>query len=78
MALADYHITCDTCLRGFVLRLDSAKLNRWRDGEYVTDVFPTLDPNIRELMVTGRCGWCLDRWLASLGGTSEVKQTTVN
>lgn len=54
MALTTYTTPpCPVCHKTTDMRLDMAKLVKWRKGHLIQNVFPTLNPDVRELIKTG-------------------------
>jgi len=51
---------CLFCGKQHVFTVPTEKFNRWQGGEYIQDVFPELDANIRETMISGSCSECFD------------------
>lgn len=55
-------ITCNECGQTTVLEMTKEKHREWAsDNKKIQDVFPCLDKNIRELMISGMCGECFDK-----------------
>jgi len=51
---------CMICQTTTILRLPAEKLNRWASGELIQNVFPDLNPDVRELIKTGTHPECWD------------------
>ena len=56
--MKEYKIKCVFCNKVTTLNLDEEKVNRWRSGELIQDVFPELDADTREVMITRVCKEC--------------------
>lgn len=52
--------TCRFCNKEITVQADKEKFNRLDTGEHVQNIFPELNPNYRELMISGICGECFD------------------
>ena len=53
--------TCPFCGRISRIELDTEKLDRWDSGENLQDVFPDMDLNTREILISGIDPECWDR-----------------
>ncbi len=42
------------------LKCVTCENERWKNGELIQKVFPELDANTREFMISGQCGQCFD------------------
>jgi hypothetical protein len=63
------HVTyCPVCKVRNEIKLDRSKFIRWRTSEHVQNVWPELDANDRELLVTGTHPAC---WDAMFGGDDD-------
>lgn len=51
---------CVYCQKQQTLAVDRAKLDKFREGEYVQECFPELSPTAREFLISGVCGSCWD------------------
>lgn len=51
---------CRDCKEVTLLDLNVDDVRRWKAGELIQDVFPTMPEDIRELMISGTCGKCFD------------------
>jgi hypothetical protein len=56
---------CIFCGLNHVFIVDADKYYRWRSGGYIQDVFPEIDKDVREKMVSGSCKECLEKALGS-------------
>lgn len=52
--------TCRFCGKEITIQADEEKFARLDSGAHVQDMFPDLNPNYRELMISGICGECFD------------------
>ena len=53
-------ITCPSCGKVNQLMASKAGIRSWRQGEHIQNAFPELNPDQRELLLTGICGKCWD------------------
>lgn len=51
---------CPWCKETTTLQLDPTKVRRWQEGEFVQRVFPEMDADQRELLITGTHPKCWD------------------
>ena len=51
---------CKFCGEELTVEADEKKFARFDAGEHIQDVFPELNVNERELMISGICGRCFD------------------
>jgi hypothetical protein len=58
MALKPYKVTCRFCKAVEVIILEEEKVIRWRAGELIQNVFPDLDKETRELLISKTCTAC--------------------
>jgi len=57
-------IKCKKCLREFVIFLKTEDYNDWIDGKgFIQDLMPYLSASERELLLSGTCGECFDKWI---------------
>jgi hypothetical protein len=54
-------IQCRTCLKVFEIPVDPKAFVAWRRGKLAQDAFPEITADIRELLVSGTCGPCMDK-----------------
>lgn len=55
---------CKFCGTQLTVEADEEKLARFDAGEHIQDVFPELNEDDRELMISGVCGKCFDEMFA--------------
>lgn len=55
--------TCVFCGKVHELVLASSKVERWRKGEHVQNVWPEMTPNEREVLISGTCSDCWDKYM---------------
>lgn len=61
MALQTYTTRpCPLCKETSTLQLDSDKVRAWQGGQFVQVVFPEMDADQRELLITGTHPHCWD------------------
>lgn len=62
MALTTYTTPpCPVCRTTTEMRLPIEKLVKWRKGHLIQNVFPTLHPDVRELIMSGTHPECWDK-----------------
>jgi hypothetical protein len=52
--------TCSQCRCVEEFELNTALWDRWQSGELIQRVWPTMNPDMRELLISGVCGVCFD------------------
>lgn len=52
--------TCRFCGKEITVQVDEEKFIRLDAGEHVQNIFQDLNPNYRELMISGMCEECFD------------------
>ena len=58
--------TCISCNKSRTLSLDINEYNNWKAGKSIQQAFPEIDPNTRELMISGMCGECFKAMCAEV------------
>ena len=51
-------VRCNTCGHIEHIECTDKQLQRYKNGEHAQNVFPNLDPGVRELLISGECGVC--------------------
>jgi len=51
-------ITCPFCGNTSVFTLPKSKVEAWKNGELIQNVFPEWSPNYREVLISGVCVEC--------------------
>lgn len=59
--LAAFSLQCQMCDESHNIVLPACDLTKWFEGTLIQDALPYLDPDIRELMISGICGKCFDK-----------------
>jgi hypothetical protein len=54
---------CPFCGKQSVLLVSYEGYLKYREGAFIQDAFPTLSPDARELLISGTCPECWDRFL---------------
>ena len=52
---------CDHCPELVAITVTHDQVRRWLKGDYVQDVFASLTPDEREMLLSRVCGSCWDR-----------------
>lgn len=55
--------TCVECSTPTDLTVSTNGLAAWRDGTHIQDALPDLTVDERELMISGMCGTCFDKFI---------------
>ena len=53
-------ITCKECNTNHAIVLDKERYIKWQTGTRIQFVFPEIDLDTRELLISGICGSCFD------------------
>ena len=53
-------ITCKECNTNHAIVLDKERYIKWQTGTRIQIVFPEIDLDTRELLISGICGSCFD------------------
>ena len=53
-------VRCIVCDDTFDIMVDPNDLNRWAEGELIQEALDYLNPDERELLLSGICGSCWD------------------
>lgn len=56
-----FSLQCNLCDTIHNIVLPVKDLVKWQEGALIQDAMGYLDPDIRELMISGVCGECFDR-----------------
>lgn len=74
--LREIYITpqCWGCSKISTVLLDPARLEAWRSGQFIQNVWPEKDSNFRELLMTGTHPEC---WVAMFGNEDESEDERV-
>ena len=56
------HYACDHCGHTEAISFNFDDYARWKDGEYIQFALDYLTPDQREMMISGTCGKCFDRF----------------
>lgn len=59
-ALTAVTVVCPFCGSTFVVRVPSDGYAAWKNGACIQDVMPDVDPDIREMLISGICPDCWD------------------
>jgi len=54
-------IACKKCNVNHTIILDKERYIKWQTGTPIQRVFPEIDIDTRELMISGICGPCFDK-----------------
>jgi hypothetical protein len=58
--MIDVDATCINCKKVVDFELPLAAWNAWLHGELIQRCFPDMDPDRREILISGVCGVCFD------------------
>ena len=58
---------CPVCHHTSRVQLDEAKIQAWRGGKHVQNVWPEKSPDERELLITGTHPKCWDKMFGEAG-----------
>jgi hypothetical protein len=61
--LTVYCRPCSFCGTQYIVDLPAEKVKRWRDGEHIQNVFPEMSPDEREILISGTCSECWDKYM---------------
>ena len=53
-------VTCLKCNVNHTIVLDKERYIKWQTGTHIQTVFPEIDVDTRELLISGICGSCFD------------------
>ena len=70
MMAMTFYVTpqCVVCHQHGHMLLDETKLNRWKAGEFVQDVWPDMSADDREMLISGTHPAC---WTELFGGEDD-------
>ncbi len=54
-------VTCKKCNTNHTIVLDKERYIKWQTGTRIQEVFPEIDVDTRELLISGICGSCFDK-----------------
>jgi hypothetical protein len=54
--------TCPICKKETTLEIEDYQYEKWRRGEFAQDVFSSLSPADREVIISGLCHKCQDNF----------------
>ncbi len=63
--------TCMECTKTFNFDIPMEGYRAWQLGTHIQHALPELDIQLRELMISGICGWCFDQIFADSGRKEE-------
>lgn len=55
--------TCIFCSHEHKVVMDKEKYFRWRNGELIQNVFPEMTSDQREILISGTCPECWDKYM---------------
>ena len=56
-------VTCNKCFKTYVVFFKADDYNDWIDTKgFIQDLMPYLSASERELLLSGTCGECFDKW----------------
>lgn len=58
--LTSRYYFCKHCGTEYKITANQAKFDMYDNGGHVQDCFPDLNPDVRELLISGICGKCFD------------------
>jgi hypothetical protein len=59
-----FQTQCVFCHTIHTITVDAEKFNRWRaGGEHIQNVWPSMTPDEREIMISGTCSGCWDTYM---------------
>ena len=57
---ATIDVVCKKCNTNHTIVLDKERYIKWQTGTRIQEVFPEIDLDTRELLISGICGPCFD------------------
>jgi len=54
-------VTCKKCNVNHTITLDKERYIKWQTRTRIQEVFPEMDIDTRELLISGICGSCFDK-----------------
>ncbi len=58
---ATVDVTCKECNVNYTIVLPKEPYIKWQTGTSIQKVFPEIDLDTRELLISGICGQCFDK-----------------
>ena len=68
--MRDYSYKCTDCGTVKTYTLDEAKVDRWKAGGLIQNLFPEIED--REIMISGTCSDCFDKLFADEDSDVEL------
>lgn len=65
MAKTDVLYYCKFCNKEIVITVDEEDIKKYENGALIQDAFPYLTPDEREIMISGMCGDCWQKYMES-------------
>ena len=65
MAKTDVLYYCKFCNKEVVITVDEEDIKKYENGALIQDAFPYLTPDEREIMISGMCGDCWQKYMES-------------
>jgi|MDSW01.2.fsa_nt_gb hypothetical protein len=56
-----YHLECVHCGQESAIDAKPSDVESWAEGELIQDAMPYLDPDQREMFISGTCSACWDK-----------------
>lgn len=63
METIDIKATCPMCGKSTVITVTKTQYERYQNGELIQNCFPEMKPEIREMLITGICPECWDKFM---------------
>lgn len=63
MAKTDVLYYCKFCNKEVVITVDEEDIKKYENGALIQDAFPYLTPDEREIMISGMCGDCWQKYM---------------
>lgn len=63
METIDIKTTCPMCGKNTVITVTKTQYERYQNGELIQNCFPEMKPEIREMLITGICPECWDKFM---------------
>lgn len=54
---------CPLCEKENIITVDKEKFEKYQNGELIQNCFPEMKPEIREMLITGICPECWDKFM---------------
>lgn len=65
MAKTDVLYYCKFCNKEVLITVDEEDIKKYENGALIQQAFPYLTPDEREIMLSGMCGDCWEKYMES-------------